>query len=138
MDIRGHRLEHDADVRGSERGIPSAGDGGNGWRLSLRWQHESLCGGVQCERMRRKRCVGLSEQSSRSAGECEGAVWSADRGSRRSVPRVRSVCLRRCDDDRYGYSGCVEGAIEDHLGEGRRWQTERRGNDSSSNRRRWR
>ena len=56
--------------------------------------------------------VTISEQSSRASGECEGAVWSADRGSKRSVPRVRSVCLRRCDDDRHGHSGCVEGAIE--------------------------
>ena len=38
MDLFGHRLEYDADVRGFERGVPTAdegGDVGNGWHLSL-------------------------------------------------------------------------------------------------------
>lgn len=50
VDLPGHRLEHDADICGSERGVPSAGeggDGGNGWHLSLRQQHGSLRGGLQ-------------------------------------------------------------------------------------------
>ena len=39
MDLLGHRLEHDANIRVSEQGVPSAGEGGdgrNGYRLSLR------------------------------------------------------------------------------------------------------